>query len=227
MATVLVVDDNARIVEVLSACLRAEDHTVLTAGDGVSAIALAVSGHPDIALVDVMLPDIGGLELTRVFREQGIPTIIISARTAEDDRVAGLESGADDYITKPFSTREVMARVAIALRHAEVERTANGTDSVVALVSAGGFSIDEQGHVARYEGRVLDLTRTEFDLLLMLAVNAGRVLPRSELAGALHGSDAVGERAVDSHIKNLRHALGTPAKESVVSVYGVGYKLDA
>ena len=164
MATVLVVDDNARIVSILSACLLAEKHEVVTAADGVSAISLAVSSEPDIALVDVMLPDIGGLELTRVFREQGIPTIIISARTTEDDRIAGFEVGADDYITKPFSTREVMARVRNALRHAQHDPYARRTGSRGPL-SAGGFSIDRAGRVARCDRRVLDLTRTEFDIL--------------------------------------------------------------
>ena len=227
MATVLVVDDNARIVSILAACLRAENHEVLTATDGVSAIALAVSGEPDVALVDVMLPDIGGLELTRVFRDQGIPTLIISARTAEDDRLAGLEAGADDYITKPFSTREVVARVSIALRHIELERLSKGDTDVADTVSAGGFMIDRRRRVALYDDTVLELTRTEFGILLMLASSPGIVLSREELAGALHGSDNTsGERAIDSHVKNLRLAIGIPGKSSIVSVYGVGYKLD-
>jgi DNA-binding response OmpR family regulator len=227
MATVLVVDDNARIVSILSACLRADDHTVLTAADGVSAITLAVSGQPDVALVDVMLPDIGGLELTRVFRDQGIPTIIISARTSEEDRLAGLEVGADDYITKPFSTREVMARVQIALRHAEREKSRRTADTTDGLVSAGGFTIDGPGRVARYDDEVLELTRTEFDILLLLAGSPGRALSRETLASALHGGHLEGSaRVVDSHVKNLRQALGTAARDRVVSVYGVGYKLD-
>jgi two-component system alkaline phosphatase synthesis response regulator PhoP len=227
MATVLVVDDNARIVSILAACLGAEGHEVISAANGVSAIALAVSGKPDIALVDVMLPDIGGLELTRVFRNQAIPTIIISARTTEDDRIAGLEVGADDYITKPFSTREVMARVRIALRHAERARSTRKEEFANGLVSAGDFSIDAPGRVARYDGKVLELTRTEFDILLMLAESPGRALSRETLAGALHGGHVEGSaRVVDSHVKNLRQALGGVARDRVVSVYGVGYKLD-
>jgi DNA-binding response OmpR family regulator len=227
MATVLVVDDNARIVSILTACLGAEGHRVISAADGVSAIALAVSAQPDIALVDVMLPDIGGLELTRVFRAQGIPTIIVSARTAEDDRIAGLEAGADDYITKPFSTREVMARVRIALRHAEIERSTLVAEAVDGVVTAGGFSIDGSGRVARYEGQTLELTRTEFDILLMLAKSPGRALSREMLVEALHGGHSAGNtRVVDSHVKNLRQALGGVARDRIVSVYGVGYKLD-
>jgi DNA-binding response OmpR family regulator len=227
MATILVVDDNERIVSILAACLRADDHEVLTAANGVSALALAIPAQPDLALVDVMLPDIGGLELTRVLRDQGIPTIIISARTAEEDRLAGLEVGADDYITKPFSTREVVARVRVALRHAERARSGRNHDDIEDVVRAGGFSIDRLGRVARYDGAELKLTRTGFDMLLLLASNPGRVLSREELAGAVHGtSDSGGGRAVDSHVMNLRAALGSPAKDLIVSVYGLGYKLD-
>jgi DNA-binding response OmpR family regulator len=227
MATVLVVDDNERIVSVLAACLRAEKHEVLTAADGVSAISLAVDSGPDIALVDVMLPDIGGLELTRVFRNQGIPTIIISARSTEADRVAGLEVGADDYITKPFSTREVMARVRNTLRHAENDPAEKVSAFAARPVAVGGFYLDPAGREARCDGRVLSLTRTEFDILLMLARSPGRVLPREELAGALHGSGrASSARVVDSHMKNLRVAIGRQAKDRIVAVYGVGYRLD-
>jgi DNA-binding response OmpR family regulator len=227
MATVLVVDDSTRIVSILAACLRAENHEVLTATDGVSAIALAISGEPDVAIVDVMLPDIGGIELTQVFRDQGIPTLIISAKTAEDDRLAGLEAGADDYITKPFSTREVVARVSIALRHIELERLSMDDADAEETVSAGGFMIDLRRRVARYGDTVLQLTRTEFGILLMLASSPGIVLSRQELAGALHGSDNTsGERAIDSHMKNLRLAIGSPGNACIVSVYGVGYKLD-
>jgi DNA-binding response OmpR family regulator len=229
MATVLVVDDNARIVSILTACLRADNHEVLTAADGVAAIALAVSGKPDIALVDIMLPDINGRELTRVFSSQGIPTIIISACTSEDDRVAGLELGADDYITKPFSTREVVARVNVALRHAGREPSSQSAVATGEMVCAGGFSIDPAGRVARCDDKVLDLTRTEFDILYMLVGSPGKVLSRQELAGALHGSAKANssERAIDSHVKNLRLAIGCSARDRIVAVYGMGYKLDA
>jgi len=228
MATVLVVDDNARIVSILSACLTADGYEVLTARDGTSAISLAQSGEPDIALVDVMLPDIDGLQLTRVFREQGIPTIIVSARVTEDDRVAGLEIGADDYITKPFSTREVLARVRIALRHSERERSAQGQSGLGEEIRVGGFVVDLRGRVASYDGVVLQLTRTEFELLRLLAEKPGEVLSREELSAALHGhSDTRGDRAIDTHMKNLRRALGSPAKELIVSVYGFGYRLEA
>ena len=227
MATVLVVDDNARIVNILAACLRAQNHEVLTASDGVSAIALAISGEPDVALVDVMLPDIGGVELTRVFCDQGIPTLIISAKTTESDRLAGFEAGAEDYITKPFSTREVVARVNIALRHIELERLSKGDAEVEDTVSAGGFMIDRRRRVALYDDTVLELTRTEFGILLMLASSPGIVLSREELAGALRGSDNVsGERVIDSHMCHLRLAIGSPGNDSIVSVYGIGYKLD-
>jgi DNA-binding response OmpR family regulator len=227
MATVLVVDDNARIVEILTACLRADGHEVLTASDGVEAVTLAVSGGPDLALVDVMLPDIGGLELTRVLCGQGIPSIIISARVAEDDRLAGLEAGADDYITKPFSTREVVARVRVALRRAERGQSDKRAGSAEGVLCAGDFSIDPSRRVARYGDQVVELTRTEFDILRMLASDPGRVCSREELAGALRGGrKEVSERAVDSHVKNLRLAIGCPGKNRIVSVYGVGYKLD-
>jgi DNA-binding response OmpR family regulator len=227
MSKVLVVDDNARIVSILATCLAADGYEVQTAGDGVTALSMVMSDKPDVALVDVMLPDIGGLELTRVFHEQHVPTIIVSARVAEDDRLAGLEAGADDYITKPFSTREVLARVRVVLRHAERARQAVAGGLKIESIVAGPFTIDLVRRTASYRGTAIKLTRTEFELLSVLAGSPGRVFSREELSAVLHGApDSRGGRAIDSHMKNLRRAIGSPGKDAVVSVYGVGYKLD-
>jgi two-component system alkaline phosphatase synthesis response regulator PhoP len=224
MPTVLVVDDNAKIIEVLAEYLRAEGFIAVTAADGPSALTVAKTQRPDLALVDVMLPGIDGLELTRRFQADGIPVILVTARSEEVDRLVGLELGADDYITKPFSPREVVARVKAVLRRCDRRGDAAPSFTV------GDLVIDRERHEIRIGERVVELTRSEFDVLAAMAVHPGRVYSRLELLEATSGDAFDGyERTVDAHIKNIRRKLGDDPKTPryIRTVIGVGYKVEA
>jgi len=224
MTTVLVVDDNAKIVEVLAEYLRAADYDVVTAFDGTQALSQADAHRPDLALVDVMLPGVDGLELTRTFQSKGIPVILVTARADEVDRLVGLEIGADDYVTKPFSPREVVARVKAVLRRCA---RANAPGPVARV---GDLAIDsERREVLVGENRV-ELTRTEFDILATMAAHPGRVYTRLQLMEASSDDAFEGyERTIDAHVKNIRRKIGDDPKSPryVRTVFGVGYKVDA
>lgn len=221
---VLVVDDNEKIAGVLTAYLEQEGFTVRVAYDGPTAVAEVARQVPDIALLDVMLPGIDGIELTRRFqREHGLPVILVTARSEEVDRLIGLEVGADDYISKPFSPREVVARVKAVLRRSDGARTGNGAMQV------GGLEIDADRRAATVDGAPVDLTRTEFDLLAAMAAHPGRVYSRLQLLEIATGDAFEGyERTVDAHVKNLRKKLGEDPKHPryVHTVFGVGYKVE-
>jgi len=223
---ILVVDDNPTIVEVLAAYLREEGFEVVTAADGPEAVAAAASARPDLALLDVMLPGIDGIELTRRFqREYDLPVILVTARTDEIDRLIGLEVGADDYISKPFSPREVVARVKAVLRRAERQ----DSPGPVEFLRVGDLVIDLGGRSVTAAGAPVQLTRTEFDILATLAAHPGRVYSRMQLMEAAQGVAYEGyERTMDAHVKNLRRKLGDDPKEPryVETVFGVGYKLE-
>ncbi|NTW29402.1 MAG: response regulator transcription factor [Coriobacteriia bacterium] len=224
MTTILVVDDNTKIVSVLAEYLRADHFTAITATDGPSALEAAASHRPDLALVDIMLPGIDGLELTRRFQADGIPVILVTARSDEVDRLVGLEIGADDYITKPFSPREVVARVKAVLRRCE------RSNAPAPVISVGDLTIDRDRREVRVGDQVADVTRTEFDILAMLAAHPGRVYSRLQLLEAASGDAYEGyERTVDAHVKNIRRKLGDdPRHPSYIrTVIGVGYKLEA
>lgn len=221
MTTVLVADDNAKIVEVLAEYLRADGFTPLTALDGETAADMAETTPPDIALVDIMLPGIDGLTLTRRFLSAGIPVILISARSDEADRIGGLELGADDYVTKPFSPREVVTRVHTVLRR--VART-GGSEN---LLCFGELEIDAAGRTVRAAGKPVDLTRTEFDILYTLASQAGTVFTREQLSRLTTSQpDEVDLRRIDTHVKNIRRKLGDLSRGHIRTVFGVGYKLE-
>jgi two-component system alkaline phosphatase synthesis response regulator PhoP len=226
MRRILVVDDNAKIVEVLAEYLKAEGFEPLTAGDGLSALSLAETTRPDLALVDVMLPGIDGLDLTRRFERDGIPVILVTARTEEIDRLIGLEVGADDYVTKPFSPREVVARVKAVLRRCD--RASAGMDAPV--IRVGELEIDPSKRRVTVAGQSCDLTRTEFDLLAAMAAHPGRVYSRLQLLEIASGEAFEGyERTVDAHVKNIRRKLGEDTKHPhyLHTVIGVGYKVEA
>ena len=222
---ILVVDDNPKIVEVLEAYLVNEGFEVDTAADGDEAVAAVALHRPDLALLDVMLPGMDGIELTRRFqRDYDLPVILVTARTDEIDRLIGLEVGADDYISKPFSPREVVARVKAVLRRSE--RTAPEDVSVVEL---GDMRIDGLARTVTVEGANVALTRTEFDILTTLATHPGRVYTRMQLMESAQGDAFEGyERTIDAHVKNLRRKLGDDprAPRWVQTVIGVGYKLE-
>lgn len=223
MPTILVVDDNEKIVSVLAEYLQADGYQTVTAVDGPGAVAAASQHHPDLALVDVMLPGIDGLELTRRFQADGIPVILVTARSDEVDRLVGLQIGADDYITKPFSPREVVARVKAVLRRCM--RETGG----LSAIHVGDLTIDRERREVRVSEDVADLTRTEFDILATMASHPGRVYTRLQLMEAASGDAFEGyERTIDAHVKNIRRKLNDSSKEPryVRTVFGVGYKLE-
>jgi DNA-binding response OmpR family regulator len=224
--TILVVDDNPKIVEVLAAYLAQEGFEVITAATGPEAIEAAASQHPDLALLDVMLPGVDGIELTRRFqRDHDLPVILVTARTDEIDRLIGLEVGADDYISKPFSPREVVARVKAVLRR--IDRAESASDREVLRVD--GLVVDRAGRRVSVDDAPVDLTRTEFDILATLAAHPGRVYSRMQLMEEAQGDAFEGyERTIDAHVKNLRRKLDDDPRERryIQTVFGVGYKLE-
>jgi two-component system, OmpR family, alkaline phosphatase synthesis response regulator PhoP len=223
MPTVLVVDDNEKIVSVLAEYLRAEGYEALTAATGPAALEAVAAKRPDLALVDIMLPGVDGLELTRRFGAQGIPVILVTGRVDEVDRLVGLELGADDYISKPFSPREVVARVKAVLRRCDRQAAAPET------LRVGDITIDpDRREVLCGEARV-ELTRTEFDMLALMASHPGRVYSRLQLLDAASNDAYEGyERTVDAHVKNIRRKLGEDPRhpKHLRTVIGVGYKLE-
>ena len=223
MPTVLVVDDNEKIVSVLAEYLRAEGYEAITAGTGPEALEAVAARRPDLALVDIMLPGVDGIELTRRFGAQGIPVILVTARVDEVDRLVGLEIGADDYITKPFSPREVVARVKAVLRRCE--RQAEEPD----VLRVGDISLDRPRRQVLVGDKRAELTRTEFDILAAMASHPGRVYTRLQLLEAASNDAYEGyERTVDAHVKNIRRKLGEDPKHPrhLHTVIGVGYKLE-
>jgi two-component system alkaline phosphatase synthesis response regulator PhoP len=223
--TILIADDNPKIVEVLSAYLTAEGFDVVTAADGHAAEAAVAKRVPDLALLDIMMPGVDGIELTKRFqRDHALPVILVTARTDEIDRLIGLEVGADDYIAKPFSPREVVARVKAVLRRADHTGTSGG-----AVLRVGALEVDPDARRVTVDGAPVELTRTEFDLLATLAAHPGRVYTRMQLMEAAQGDAFEGyERTIDAHVKNLRRKIGDDprAPRFVQTVFGVGYKLE-
>lgn len=221
MPTVLVVDDSEKIVEVLCEYLKADGFTPVAAYDGAAALAAAAAARPDLALVDVMLPGIDGLELTRRFQALGIPVILVTARAEEVDRLLGLELGADDYVVKPFSPREVVARVKAVLRRCSRETTDD-------VIEVGDLRLDTGRRVAIVGGQPVELTRTEFDILTLMAMHPERVYSRLQLLEASSSDAFEGyERTIDAHVKNIRRKLGEDPRHPrhLRTVFGVGYKV--
>jgi two-component system response regulator VicR len=198
---------------------------VLVARDGVEALSKAQQEQPDLIILDLMLPRMDGLEVCRALRrERDVPIIMLTARDSEVDRVVGLELGADDYVVKPFSVRELMARVGSVLRRAAPREAADDVD----LVRVGDLTVDAARHEARWRGVDLPLTALEFDLLETFARHVGQVLSREQLLTQVWGYDYLGDlRVVDAAIKRLRAKLrqAAPADELIITVRGVGYKL--
>ncbi len=223
-ASVLVVDDEHKITEVVRTYLEHDGYTVFVAETGEEALAAAQRLEPDLVVLDLMLPDLPGEEVARSLREvSDVAIIMLTAKASEDERVAGLRLGADDYLAKPFSPRELVARVEAVLRRAK------GTEPDVSSFDGGELVIDKGGHEVRVGGRPVTLTRSEFDLLITLASRPGRVWSRYELVTRVQGYDYDGyERTINAHVKNLRAKLGDDPRQPrfVATVAGVGYKLD-
>lgn len=219
---ILVVDDEPKIVRLIQAYLERAGFSVLAAYDGRQALELFKAEQPALVILDLMLPDLDGLDVARAIRkESDTPIIMLTARTEATDRIIGLEVGADDYVPKPFDPRELVARVRAVLR-----RGAAGP-AQPALIEVGGLTIDLERHEVRLHGQSIELTPSEFKLLATLAQSPGRVFSRLQLLEALEGTTyAAFERTIDTHIKNLRQKLETDPKNPryILTVHGVGYK---
>ncbi len=225
MKTILVVEDEPKIVALVRDYLEHAGFDVLEAADGRSALESVARHDPDLIILDLGLPQLDGLDITREIRRSSTtPIVMLTARDDEVDKLLGLELGADDYITKPFSPRELVARVRAVLRRVDAGATRPGGD----IVRAGELALDVPRMRAELAGRVIDLTPTEFQLLATMARHPGRIFTRSQLLDAVHGVAFESyERAIDTHIKNIRRKLETDpgAPRHVLTVYGVGYRL--
>jgi two-component system, OmpR family, response regulator BaeR len=219
-ARVLIVEDEPKLAKLLDDYLRASGYETDCVDDGRDVVAAVQRNRPDLILLDLMLPGLGGLEVFKAVRAIGdIPIVMVTALVEEVDRLVGLELGADDYICKPYSPREVVARVKAVLR-----RGARGREETVT-----GLVLDESRYEALLDSVLLDLTPVEFRLLKALASRPGRIFPRAELLDSLYADHrVVADRTVDSHVKNLRRKLQKvrAGEDLVHSVYGVGYKLE-
>ena len=224
-STILVVDDEQKIRDLVRSYLELEGYSVLVADTGARALESASRSHPDLVVLDLGLPDLPGEEVARTLRTaSNVPIIMLTAKAGEDDRVAGLRLGADDYLAKPFSPRELVARVEAVLRRA------NGSRPHRMSFDGGRLEIDRDSWEVVHDGSVVELTRSEFDLLHALASRAGRVFSRYELINRVQGYDYEGyERTIDQHVKNLRRKLGEDPKHPryVLTVTGVGYRFGA
>ena len=216
---ILVIDDETKIVEICSDYLQAAGFDILTAADGLQGLALARSQKPDLVVLDLMLPGMDGFDICRSLREESkVPIIMLTARIEETDKLAGLELGADDYITKPFSPRELVMRVRTVLRRAS-------GDSSSDVIRAGGVTLDRTRYQVNLSDRSVLLTSTEFELLATMMSQPGRIFSRSQLLNAVHGVAFESyERAIDSHIRNLRRKL--EPGEYIITIHGVGYKFE-
>jgi two-component system, OmpR family, alkaline phosphatase synthesis response regulator PhoP len=222
MKQILVVDDEPRIAEICRDYLERAGFKATLAANGTDALALARTKRPDLVVLDLGLPKLDGLDVTRALRKHSnVPIIMLTARVEESDKVTGLELGADDYLTKPFSPKELVARVRAVFRRVEIG------PGRAEVIRAGEVSLDIPRMQASVGSRTVDLTSTEFDLLAMLMRQPGRVFTRGQLLDAIRGDSVESfDRAIDAHVKNLRRKLEPDARSPryVLTVYGVGYK---
>ncbi len=226
MTRILVVEDEESFSEALGFMLRREGFDVVLAGTGPDAVASFERDSPDLVLLDLMLPGMTGTDVCRVIRSRStVPIIMVTARDSELDKVLGLELGADDYVTKPFSSRELVARIRAVLR-----RNSDDDQGDHAIVEAGPVRIDTERHTVEVRGQVVAMPLKEFDLLTYLVSHAGRVLTRAQLIDRIWGSDYVGDtKTLDVHVKRLRAKVeadpGNPTH--LVTVRGLGYKFES
>ena len=225
MKTILVVDDERKIAELARDYLEHAGFAVRTAADGEAALSAIRHERPDLIVLDLGLPDLDGLDVTRTIRrDSGLPIIMLTARGDELDKLLGLELGADDYLTKPFSPRELVARVRAVLRRSDAAHV----DPAETRIRAGDLTLDLARMRADLAGRAIELTPTEFGLLAALARRPGRIFTRSQLLDAVHGVAFESyERAIDTHIKNLRRKIEPDPRQPALiqTVYGIGYRL--
>ena len=223
MTKILVIDDEPSIINLVSAYLKPEGYEVYTAADGNAGLKAARAFKPDLIILDLMLPGIDGIELlTRLRRDSDVYVIMLTARTDETDKVIGLSVGADDYVTKPFSPRELTARVKAALRRI---KTGSASSEERSVLSFKHVRIDVGAHTVTVDDVPVELTSIEFDLLRALAENRGRVLSREQLLEKIWGAEYFGEmRVVDVHLGHVRQKLGN--EELIATVRGVGYRFE-
>jgi len=218
---ILVAEDEEKIALLLLDYLKAYGYDAYWLADGLEVVKSVRENPPDLLLLDLMLPGLDGVEiLKRIRLDSSLPVIMVTARVEEIDRLLGLELGADDYICKPFSPREVMARIKSVLRRSHLPALAEGVQKLI--------EIDEERHLVRLNGKLLNLTPNEFNLLTVFNRNPGRVFSRDQLLEQIYDDfREVSDRSIDSHIKNLRKKLNValPERELIHSVYGLGYKL--
>jgi two-component system OmpR family response regulator len=221
---ILVVDDEARIREVVHYALKKEGFLVTAVESGPAALAAVDRGGIDLVVLDVMLPELDGLEICRTIRKgHRIPIVFLSARGEEVDRIIGLELGGDDYLTKPFSPRELIARVRAVFRR--VEDKAPPAPARPSVLRHEGIQLDTERHEVRYEGRVVELTPTEFGVLGALLERPGVVLSRSQLMQRAYRYDnLITERTIDTHIRRIRAKFREVGADPIATVHGVGYK---
>ncbi|HEU5087177.1 MAG TPA: response regulator transcription factor [Roseiflexaceae bacterium] len=225
---ILVVDDDRSITKVVRSYLEQAGFDVLTANDGMAALRLLRTEQPDLLVLDLMLPDHDGMEITRILRADAalaaMPIILLTARVEDTDKIVGLELGADDYITKPFNAREVVARVRALLRRSHLGQAAPGS----AILQSGGLKLDTDQRSLTVDGKLVELTRTEYKLLHLLLANPGHTLTRDELLEKVMGYAYEGMgRTLDTHIRNLRKKIEPDPDQPayIQTVYGVGYRL--
>lgn len=214
---ILLIDDEPEILEICRDYLKASGYDVVTAKDGLQGLNIARRDKPDLIVTDVMMPEMDGIDFTRTIRkENNVPIIMLTARVEETDKLIGLEIGADDYITKPFSPRELVARVKVVLRRVTGDANAE-------IIRVENISLDRSNYKVQIETREINLTPTEFEIMATLMSQPGRIFSRNQLLNSVHGVAFESyERAIDSHIRNLRHKIA-PA-ELIITVHGVGYK---
>ncbi len=220
--TILLVDDEERLLSLLEAYLSQAGFSVATAGNGLQALRVAQQQPPDLIVLDVMMPEMDGYEFMRQYRrERNVPIILLTAKVEPEDRIVGLELGADDYLTKPFRPRELLARIRAVLRRA------GSSEPAVERLECGDVVVDPHHHAVQVAGRDIDLTPSEFDLLAALISAPGRVFSRIELLDRIQGVAYEGyERTIDVHVKNLRAKIEAEPRRPryVETVYGVGYR---
>lgn len=232
MNKVLIVDDDKNLIDVLKYNLVNDGFTAVTAEDGIEALEIARNEKPDLILLDIMLPGMDGFEVCRILRkEMAVPILMLTAKTDEIDKVVGLELGADDYITKPFSIRELMARVRAMFRRSQwTEQQAPSTEPAsTSVLKSNGLEVDIVGHKVFYKDKVMKLSPKEFDLLAFLMRNRGQVFNREQLVEKVWGYDYGGTaRTVDVHMRSLRRKIeDNPVNpEHLITVHGFGYKFE-
>ena len=230
MTSVLIVEDESALAEPLAFLLQREGFETAIAGDGPTALSLFEDNEPDIVLLDLMLPGMSGTEVCKNIRlKSGVPVIMVTARDSEIDKVVGLEIGADDYVTKPYSSRELIARIRAVLRRGRSEQGSEEFVDEEEILRGGRVILDVERHVVQVEGEEISMPLKEFDLLEYLLRNRGRVLTRGQLIDRVWGADYVGDtKTLDVHIKRLRSKIerNPSSPEYLVTVRGLGYKFE-